>query len=289
VNPDKNFDFVMRAAAIPASESGVMLSFTPTEAGWETLGFTARRLAPGDVWLGTTGGHEAIIVVLGGKLTIDWGEGQHSIGQRENVFSGYPYSAYLPCDLSFKVRAETLVEFAEVRVQSQKKLKPRIIPPAEVGTEVRGSGNATRQILRILRPEAEADRLMANEVYTPDGNWSSYPPHKHDTLNLPAECDLDELYYFRVDRPEGFAFLRVYDSAGKQDSTALIRDGDLGLLRSGYHLVAAPPGYRVYYLAVLAGAARSLAASTDPSYDHLKGSSSKPDPRVPFIHRESKP
>ena len=285
MKPDKNFDFVMRAVPVPAGESGVMLSFTPEEAGWETLGFTARRLAPGDVWKGTTGDdHEAILVVLGGKLTIDWGEGPHALGKRENVFSGYPYSAYLPCGLSFEVRAETLVEFAETRVRSKKQLKPRIITPAEVGTEVRGAGNATRQILRILRPEAEADKLMANEVFTPDGNWSSYPPHKHDTLNLPVECDLDEIYYFRVDHPDGFAFLRVYDSAGKQDSTALVRDGDLGVLRSGYHLVAAPPGYGVYYLAVLAGAARNLAASTDPSYDHLKSASPKPDSRVPFIH-----
>jgi 5-deoxy-glucuronate isomerase len=277
----------MRAVPVPAGESGVMLSFTPEEAGWETLGFTARRLVQGDVWKGTTGDdHEAILVVLGGKLTIDWGEGPHSLGQRENVFSGYPYSAYLPCGLSFEVRGETLVEFAETRVRSKKQLKPRIITPVDVGTEIRGTGNATRQILRILKPDAEADKLMANEVFTPDGNWSSYPPHKHDTLNLPVECDLDEIYYFRVDHPDGFAFLRVYDSAGKQDSTALIRDGDLGVLRSGYHLVAAPPGYGVYYLAVLAGAARNLAASTDPSYDHLKAASPKPDTRVPFIHND---
>jgi 5-deoxy-glucuronate isomerase len=284
MSPDKNFDFVMRAAPVPPGQSGVMVSFTPQEAGWETLGFTARRLAPGDVWNGTTTDHEAILVVLGGKLTIDWGDGPSSIGKRDNVFAGYPYSAYLPCGLSYEVRAQTVVEFAETRVRSQKHLKPRLIAPSDVDTEIRGSGNATRQILRILRPEAEADKLMANEVYTPDGNWSSYPPHKHDTLNLPKECDLDEIYYFRVNHPDGFAFLRVYDSDGKQDSTALIRDGDLGVLRGGYHLVAAPPGYQVYYLAVLAGAARNLAASTDPSYDHLKKMTAAPDPRVPFIN-----
>jgi 5-deoxy-glucuronate isomerase len=283
VHPDTNFDFVMRAVPIPPGESGVMLSFTPEEAGWETLGFTARRLVPGDIYRAATADHEAILVVLGGKLTLNWGDGPRSMGERENVFAGYPHSAYLPCGLSYEVRAETVVEFAETRVLSRKQLQPRLIPPADVRTEIRGSGNATRQILRILRPEAEADKLMANEVYTPDGNWSSYPPHKHDTLDLPRECDLDEIYYFRVNHPDGFAFLRVYDSDGKHDSTALIRDGDLGVLRGGYHLVAAPPGYQVYYLAVLAGAARNLAASTDPSYDRLKSISSKPDPRVPFI------
>lgn len=283
---DSDFDFLVRAAAVPPGQSGVLLSVTPEEAGWETLGFTVRRLVTGEVWKGSTDDHEAAIVVLGGKMTIDWGEGPQSIGQRENVFSGFPYSVYLPCGVSYEVRAESLVEFAESRVRSRKKLKPRIIAPASAGNEIRGGGDTTRQIVRIIRPEAEADKLMMNEVYTPDGNWSSYPPHKHDTLNLPAECDLDEIYYFRVDHPDGFALLRVYDSAGNQDQTATIRDGDMALLRGGYHLVAAPPGYRVYYLAVLAGAARSLAASTDPRYDHLKNAWSTHDPRAPLVNRE---
>ena len=280
---DKDFDFLVRAAAIPPGQSGVLLSVTPEEAGWDTLGFTARRLVEGEVLQGTTGDHEAAIVVLGGKMSIDWGDGPQSIGQRENVFSGYPHSAYLPCGVSFEVRAESLVEFAETRVRSQKRLKPRIIAPGAVGNEIRGGGDTTRQIVRIIRPDAEADRLMMNEVYTPDGNWSSYPPHKHDTLNPPVECDLDEIYYFRVDHPDGFALLRVYDAAGKRDATVTIRDGDLAILREGYHLVAAPPGYRVYYLAVLAGAARSLAASTDPRYDHLRNAWPAPDPRVPLV------
>jgi 5-deoxy-glucuronate isomerase len=280
---DKDFDFLVRAAAVPPGESGVMLSVTPEEAGWKTLGFMARRLVPGDVWKGSTVDHEAILVVLGGTLTLDWGEGPRSMGKRENVFAGAPCTAYLPCGLLYEVRAETVVEFAEARCASRMRLKPRIIPAAEVGNEIRGGGPTTRQIHRIIRPEAEADKLMTNEVYTPGGNWSSYPPHKHETQNLPAECDLDEIYYFRVDHPEGFAFLRVYDSEGRYDSTATIRDGDLGILRQGYHMVAAPPGYNVYYLAVLAGASRNLAASTDPRYDHLKSAWSTPDPRMPLV------
>lgn len=280
---DHEFDFIVRCEAIPPGQSGVLLSVTPEEAGWETLGFTVRRLVPDEVFVSVTGDHEAIIVVLGGRMTLDWGEGPQSMGRRDNVFSGYPYSAYLPCSTSYKVRADSLVEFAETRVQSKKQLKPRLITPDEVGNEIRGGGDTTRQIIRIIRPEAEADRLMANEVYTPSGNWSSYPPHKHDTFNLPTENDLDEIYYFRVDHPDGFAFLRVYSSDGRQDATAIIHDGDLGILRSGYHLVAAPPGYRVYYLAVLAGEARSLAASTDPRYDHLRNAWSELDSRVPLV------
>jgi len=282
----QDIDFLVRPAAIPSDKSGILLSVTPEEAGWKTIGFSARRLVAGEVWNGNTSDHEVAIVVLGGKLTIDWGEGPRSIGKRENVFSGYPYAVYLPCLTSFEVRAETLVELAESRVRSQLKLKSRIFAPSELGCEIRGGGDTTRQIVRIIRPETEADKLMVNEVYTPGGNWSSYPPHKHDTHNPPIECDLDEIYYFRIDHPDGFALLRQYNSAGTRDATAIVHDGDLVLLREGYHLVAAPPGYRVYYLAVLAGSARSTAASTDPRYAHLSKALPSPDPRIPGVNRD---
>jgi len=285
MKPDSKYDFLVRPTTIPAGHPGVLLSVTPEEAGWGTLGFTVRRLAEGASYHGTTGDSEAAIVVLGGKMNVDWGEGAQHIGERENVFSGYPYCVYLSPNTSFDVKAESVVEFSESRVHSRKQLNPRIIAPADVGEEVRGGGDTTRQILRVIRPEDEADRLMVNEVYTPGGNWSSYPPHKHECQNLPAECDLDEIYYFRVDHPDGFAFLRVYDSAGTRDDTVTIRDGDLALLRGGYHMVAAAPGYRVYYQAALAGAARALAASTDPRYSHLSKAWPAPDPRVPFISR----
>jgi 5-deoxy-glucuronate isomerase len=126
---------------------------------------------------------------------------------------------------------------------------------------------------------------MINEVYTPGGNWSSFPPHKHEVNQPPDEADLDELYYFRIDRPDGFAFLRTYDSTGMRDVTVTIHDGDLALLRDGYHMVAAPPGCHVYYQAVLAGATRSLAASVDPRYAQFRDASAGPDPRIPIIIR----
>jgi 5-deoxy-glucuronate isomerase len=143
----------------------------------------------------------------------------------------------------------------------------------------------TRQISRIIKPEHEADKLMINEVYTPGGNWSSYPPHKHDTHNPPHELAMDEFYYFRTDHPDGYGLLRQYNAAGTEDETVTIHDGDLVALRKGYHLVAAPPGYSVYYLAVLAGVTRSMAASTDPRYVHLTKNQGPPDPRVPLFRR----
>ena len=283
---DKKYDFLFRPVAIPPGQSGILLSVTQEEAGWETIDFSVRCLAKGDVWEDGTGNHEAAIVVLGGKLTIDWGEGPQLIGKRENVFAGYPYVVYLPCGTSYEVRAESMVELAESRVRSELKLAPHLFTPPDLGCEIRGGGATTRQITRIIRPEAKADKLMMNEVYTPGGNWSSYPPHKHDCQNPPRESDLDELYYFRIDHPDGFALFRQYDSAGTYDAAVTIHDGDLVLLREGYHLVAAPPGYNVYYLAVVAGSQRSLAASTDPRYDHLRNAGTALDPRIPLVNRD---
>ena len=280
--PERDCDFLVRAVPLPPGQSGVMLSVTPQEAGWDSLGFVARRLIAGDTRRPATGGDETALVVLGGRLRIDWGDGPRAIGRRASVFDGLPFTVYLPPGTDYEITAETDVEVAEVRVRASRTFPARLITPADTASEVRGGGDTSRQIVRIIKPEHQADRLMMNEVFTPDGNWSSYPPHKHDVQNLPAECDLDELYYFRVDQPDGFALLRVYDQTGR-DQTVAVRDGDLAILRSGYHLVAARPGYRVYYLAMLAGTARSLAAATDPRYEHLRAAWATPDPRLPLV------
>jgi 5-deoxy-glucuronate isomerase len=283
MKPDRDYDFVFRQAVVPAGESGVLLSFTPEEAGWNTMGFSVRRLRAGETFEGDTGDHEAAIAVLSGRLTIDWGDGRQPLGRRGDVFSGYPSAAYLPPNTKYTIQAETVVEFAETRVLSQCAVKPRVILPSEIVSEIRGGGDATRQILKIIATDSEADRLMMNEVFTPAGNWSTYPPHKHEIHNLPGECDLDEIYYFRIDNPDGYALFRLYNSAGTSDVTVAVRDGDAVVLRDGYHMVAAPPGYNAYYLAVLAGSARSLASTTDPKYAHLAKNWPAPDSRVPLI------
>jgi 5-deoxy-glucuronate isomerase len=286
VKPDKTNDFLFRAVAVPDGQSGTMVSFTPEDAGWKTMGFSARRLVKSDVWKGSTGDQEAAINVLSGVVTVDLGTGPQTIGKRENVFSGYPSSVYLPCGTSFEFRAETTAELAEIRLNSQRKLQPHIYHPSEIGSENRGNEGFMRQVLRIIRPEAEADRLMMNEVYTPSGNWSTYPPHKHEVHNPPGEFDLDEIYYFRIDHPDGYALVRLYDSASTRDAAATIHDGDVVVLRDGYHTVSAPPGYRIYYLAVLAGSARALAATTDPRYVHLVNAPASTAPPLPVVNRD---
>ena len=276
-------DVLLHPAGIARDKSGVLISVTRKEAKWSTINFSVRRLVEGQYWQGNTREEEAAFILLGGKVSLDWGEGPREIGGRENVFGGYPHAAYLPSRTSFEISATTTCEIADCRAPSSERLQPRLITPADCSEEIRGGGNCTRQIVNVIGPGFPAERLLICEVYTPSGNWSSYPPHKHDVHNPPGEVDLDETYYYRIDKPEGYAFQRLYDATGTRDDTLKLADGDLVLIKDGYHPVVAAYGYNVYYLNVLAGSARSLAASDDPRYAHLRKNLPDRDPRVPLV------
>ena len=140
---------------------------------------------------------------------------------------------------------------------------------------------SARQIVDILPPAFPADRLLLCEVFTPGGNWSSYPPHKHDTDDPPREVDLEEIYYFRYADPNGYGFHRVYNK--RRDETVRVADGDVVAVRDGYHPFVTAFGYDAYYLNVLAGTRRSMAASDDPLYAHLRRGWPPPDPRLPLV------
>ena len=143
----------------------------------------------------------AHLFCLAGKARADWGEGPKLIGKRANVFDGFPYAIYLPADHEITLTGETVCEIAECQVLSTAKLEPRLITPSAVVTSLRGGGNASRQIVDIIKPDFPADKLVVIEAYTPGGNWSSYPPHKHDVHNPPVEW-LDEIYYYRIELPK---------------------------------------------------------------------------------------
>jgi 5-deoxy-glucuronate isomerase len=262
---------------------GDLLSLPREIAGWEWLSFFVHRLAPGQSHSVHTENEEVAIVLLGGKCVADWGEGQHRIGERAHVFDGLPYAIYLPAASRAQLRAETECEIAECRVPSSARLKPQLISPKDVKTSLRGGGNASRQIVDVMPPDFPADKLMVVEVYTPSGNWSSYPPHKHDVHDPPTEVDLDEIYYYRMDRPGGYAHQRLYTRNGQRDLTLTVRDGDAVLVRDGYHPVVAGHGYNVYYLNCLAGSARQLATTEDPDHVWVRSTWNQVDPRVPMV------
>ncbi len=266
--------------------SGETLLVTPESTGYQYLTLSIRKLLRGEKFQSETAATELGLVVLGGRCSVESTAGSWSdIGSRAHVFDGLPTAVYLPIETEFTVSAESDCELALCFSRAGERFPGRLVTPEDIEVELRGGANATRQINHILKPEFPAQRLLLVEVYTPSGNWSSYPPHKHDIHNPPDEVDLEELYYYKVDRPEGYAIQRVYTTDGRLDQTLTVRDGELVLVPEGYHPVVAAHGYNVYYLNALAGSARSMAASDDPDYAWVRGTWREKDPRVPLVTR----
>ena len=276
-------DSLVHSEQLPLGQAGELLHLPREKAKWEWMSFFVRRLEPGDVYPAETKGEEAAFVLLGGTCSSDWGEGAQRIGKRRNVFDGYPYAVYLPTGNAVSFVAETVCEIAECRVPSTAQLQPRLITPDDVVSSLRGGGNASRQIVDVMAPGFPADKLMVVEVYTPGGNWSSYPPHKHDVHNPPAEVDLDEIYYYRMNKENAFAFQHLYSGQDAAERTVKTRDGDAVLVRSGYHPVVAGPGYDIYYLNFLAGSARVMAVTEDAQHVWLKSTWKETDSRLPMV------
>jgi 5-deoxy-glucuronate isomerase len=252
--------------------------------GFEFLAFENRKLAAGEKFHGRTGRRELAIVLLGGVCSVSSSAGTFpGFGQRPNPFAGMPYTLYLPIATEFELAAETACDLAFCYCGAEERHAAKLVRPEEVAVEIRGGGNATRQINHIVGPGFPAHRLLVCEVYTPSGNWSSYPPHKHDVHNPPGEVDLEEIYYYRMDRPEGFAIQKVYTRDRRLDATLTVRDGEMVLIPEGYHPVVAGHGYNVYYLNALAGSARSMAASDDPDYAWVRQTWTSQDPRLPLV------
>ncbi len=274
----------------PKSQPGEYVRVTPETAGWEHLNFAARTMSRGETWRGNTGMCEYGFVVLGGSCSVESSRGSWpKIGRRPDVFHGMPYALYLPREAEFSVTAlGESVDFAYGWCRSEGNHPPRLVTPEQVAVEIRGGGNATRQINSLIPPGFDCHRLVAVEVYTPSGNWSSYPPHKHDVHRVDAagnlmEADLEETYFYKFDRPEGYAIQRVYTSDLRLNEVMVTRNNDVVLVPEGYHPVAAAHGYTTYYLNFLAGSAQSLANADDPQHAWIKETWTTKDPRVPVV------
>ncbi|MFZ0499316.1 MAG: 5-deoxy-glucuronate isomerase [Steroidobacteraceae bacterium] len=255
----------------PDSE-GRVLTVTPANAGWKYVGFEIRRLAAGRTLAWTSEGKETCVLVLTGKANVEIGERSFtSLGGRKSVFDDAPPGAvYAPAGSHIRIHTVTEAEIALCSATSAKAGEPRAIPGERMPKEVRGEGT-NRRFVRNVLPETEpADRLLVVEVITPGGHWSSYPPHKHDTDTPPAETQLEETYWHRLNPSQGFAFQRIYTDDRSIDETVCVEDGDLVMVPRGYHPVGTPHGYDLYYLNVMAGPVRSWIVTDDPAHAWLK-------------------
>lgn len=278
------------------SDPSLRLRITPEQAGWDYLSFEMRHLDAGQSWSFATAEEELALVNLTGRYAVESNRGRWSgIGGRPSVFAGGAHALYLPRRTQFQVTAETAGDFAATWVPTDRDHAPWLIRPEQVTRSIRGGDNVSRQINDLLPPGAPVHRLVLVEVYTPGGNWSSYPPHKHDRhvvdeKGTVLEADLEEVYYYRIDRPEGWACQRIYTDdhsplhrAGRPiDALIRAEDGCAVLVPEGYHPVVSAPGYTTYYLNALAGSAQSLANFEDPRHRWVKETYRGVDPRVPL-------
>ncbi|OIR14196.1 5-deoxy-glucuronate isomerase [mine drainage metagenome] len=272
---------------------GVYQRILSEDAGWKYLNMEARLMKVGEEWKGETGDYEYGIILLSGnyKVKTDKGNWETKNG-RSSVFAGIAHSLYLPRHTSFTLTATSdVLDIAYTWVATDKDFPARFKTPEEAAVEIRGGDNATRQINSLIEPGFGCDKIVAVEVYTPSGNWSSFPAHKHDERKLDAngnvlEACLEEIYFYKIDKPEGNAIQQVYTDDRSLDEVMKVKTNDAVLVPKGYHPVVAEHGFNCYYLNFLAGSDQSLANTPDPNHVWIFNSWKGKDPRIPIVTAE---
>jgi len=233
------------------------------------LGFDLLVLPAGERHAGATRDREVLAVLLGGKATFEVaGRRFQKVGGRPNVFAGKPHSVYLPAGIGYTIAAEGPVQIALASAPSDLQTEPFVIGPERVANGAWGAANFRRyfhQILtQIAQPDLPARRLIAGETFTPSGNWSTFPPHKHEVDDLPRQAYHEEMYFFKVAPADGFGICHYYNDQGEEENFT-VRDNTIMMAPSGYHTVVSAPGYTTYYLWFLAGEHRVQATVDDPA------------------------
>ncbi|MGN6132129.1 MAG: 5-deoxy-glucuronate isomerase [Nocardioidaceae bacterium] len=249
-------DFLLRAGS---GGDGYDVAVTPASAGWEHSSLHVVTLARGDVHVLPANGDERLVVPLSGAVSVTAGEESAELTGRPDVFAGPTDFAYVPTDTEARLHSADGGRFAVCGARTDRALPFRRVPAEDVSVELRGAGRSSRLVRNFATADAfDAGAVIACEVVTPGGNWSSYPAHKHDEPT-PTESQLEEIYYFEIapgpDGQPGFGFHRTSSSpAGQIEVLAEVRTGDTALVPYGWHgPCVAAPGHDMYYLNVMAG------------------------------------
>jgi 5-deoxy-glucuronate isomerase len=274
-----------------SADGAFSLVVAPERAGWVYAGLRVLELRAGAVHSWATGDDELLVLPLSGSATVTCDGERFELRGRRDVFSRVSDFAYAPRDCTVTVSSAGGGRFALPSARCTRHLAPRYGPAEDVPVELRGAGQASRQVNNFCSPEAfECDKLIAVEVLTPGGNWSSYPPHKHDE-EREGEVELEEIYYFET---PGLAYQRVYGATDRPiDVLAEVRTGDAVLVPHGWHGPSiAAPGYDLYYLNVMAGPAdeRSWRFCDDPAHAWIRSTwrDQPVDPRLPMTSATEK-
>ncbi|MBR3370446.1 MAG: 5-deoxy-glucuronate isomerase [Rhodobacteraceae bacterium] len=243
----------------PFGTHGKVHDITPQSAGWRYVGFALHRLRAGEEVAEATAAREVILVMVEGKAAFsaagqDWG----TLGDRMDVFEKTPpHCLYVPNGHEWRAVAQTDCTIAVCSAPGVGGHAARRIGPEGIALTQRGEGSNTRWINNIaMENEEYCDSLLVTEVFTPAGNWSSYPSHRHDEDDFPRITYLEETYYHRLNPANGWALQRVYTDDGSLDETMAVKNHDVALVPRGHHPCGAPHGFELYYLNVMAGPLR---------------------------------
>lgn len=256
----------------PTATKGKVHDITPETAGWTYVGFGLYRLEEGETATEPTGDTEVILVLVEGKAEITAGDQSFGeLGDRMDVFECKPpHCVYVPNGSNWSAKATTSLTLAVCTAPGKGGHEAKIIGPEGIEAEERGKGGNTRYIHNIAMENLDvADSLLVTEVFTPNGNWSSYPPHRHDEDNFPDITYLEETYYHRLNPKRGFGFQRVFTEDGELDETMTVSNGDVVLVPRGHHPAGTPYGYEMYYLNVMAGPRRNWRFKNHPDHDWI--------------------
>ncbi len=277
----------------PKSDMGVYHRVTPESANWEYLNFEARMMAKGEVWEHRTEDNEMVIVLLSGNFKVVSDKGSwETINGRKDVFSGVAHTLYLPRNTTFTLEAVSeIMDIAYGWCKTGEDFPARFVTPEETPVVIFGGDNATRQFNDLIPPGFECSKMVCREVYTPSGNWSSFPAHKHDERILDAEGNVlepiqEETYFYKFQKPGAYAIQQVYTKDRSLDEIVRARHNDVVMIPRGFHPVVAEHGFHCYYLNFLAGTDQSLANTTDPDHEWIYGSWSSQDGRLPLVTAE---
>jgi 5-deoxy-glucuronate isomerase len=274
----------------PKKDERLYHSITPKSAKWNYLSFEARHMDKNEIWKHHTQENELVIVLLSGNFKVDSDKGNwETKNGRKDVFSGVAHTLYLPKNTDFTLTAlSEKLDIAYGWCKAEKDFPAKFMTPKETPVVIFGGDNATRQFNDLIPPGFGCNSIVVREVYTPSGNWSSFPAHKHDERILAKDGTVlepiqEETYFYKFQKPEAYAIQQVYTKDRSLDEIVRPRHNDVVIIPRGFHPVVAEHGFHCYYLNFLAGTDQCLANTTDPDHEWIYNSWTSKDSRLPLV------
>ena len=274
----------------PKLNSSVYQSITKESVGWKYLNFEARKLNLNEEFIWNTHENEMVVVLLSGNFKFKSNSKNFEITNgRKNVFKGVAHTLYIPRRTRISITATSKqLDIAYGWCKSDMDYPLKLIKPDETQTVIFGGDNATRQFNDLIPPGFGCSKIVVREVYTPSGNWSSFPAHKHDKRVLDVKGNVlepiqEETYFYKFQKPEAYAIQQVYTKDKSLDEIIRARNNDVVLIPKGFHPVVAEHGFHCYYLNFLAGTDQCLANTTDPDHEWIYNSWKTKDKRLPLV------